>query len=102
MPDRLKAIKGLYQHCEGSMFDRCGECPYYEVADEPFRCRDALLMDALALLREQEPVRFKVTRQRLSYPFWDVECDGCGYQTCTIHEGWKYCPECGRKVKWDD
>jgi hypothetical protein len=55
MPDREKVIKGLYQHCEGSMFDRCGECPYYEVADEPFRCRDALLMDVLALLREQEP-----------------------------------------------
>ena len=53
MPDREKVVKGLYQHCEGSMFDRCGECPYYEVADEPFRCRDALLMDVLALLREQ-------------------------------------------------
>lgn len=54
MPDREKVIKGLYQHCEGSMFDRCGECPYYEVADEPFQCRDALLMDAMELLKEQE------------------------------------------------
>lgn len=54
MPDTKMIIKGLYQHCEGSMFDRCGECPYYEVADEPFRCRDALLMDVLTLLKEQE------------------------------------------------
>lgn len=55
MADKEKAKKGLRQHCEGSMFDRCGECPYYEVADEPFQCRDALLLDALALLKEQEP-----------------------------------------------
>ena len=54
MTDREKVIKGLYQHCEGSMFDRCGECPYYEVADAPFQCRDELLRDALALLKEQE------------------------------------------------
>ena len=49
-----KVKKGLYQHCEGSMFDRCGECPYYEVEDKPFQCRDALLMDAILLLKEQE------------------------------------------------
>ena len=58
--DRKKVIKGLSQHCEGSMFDRCGECPYYEVADKPFNCRDAILMDVLALLKEQpEIVRCK-------------------------------------------
>lgn len=57
--------------------------------------------DAIALLREQEPVRFKVTQQRRSYPFWDAECSGCGYKTSTIHTNWKYCPECGRAVKWD-
>ena len=49
-------IKGLYQHCEGSMFDRCGECPYYEIADEHFQCEDALLMDALKLIKEQKRV----------------------------------------------
>lgn len=56
MTDMDIAIKGLYQHCEGSMFDRCGECPYYEIADEPFQCRDALLMDALKLIKEQKKV----------------------------------------------
>lgn len=54
MIDRDKVKKGLWQHCEGSMFDRCGKCPYYEVADEPFQCRDTLLLDAIALLKEQE------------------------------------------------
>lgn len=49
-----KVMKSLYQHCEGSMFDRCGECPYYEVANESFQCRDALLTDVYALLKEHE------------------------------------------------
>lgn len=52
--DREKVIKGLHQHCEGSMFDRCGECPYYEYSSEPFQCRDLLLLDAFELLKEQE------------------------------------------------
>lgn len=51
---REKVIKGLHQHCEGSMFDRCGECPYYEIDHEPFICRDMLLNDLNALLKEQE------------------------------------------------
>lgn len=55
MSDSEKVIKGLRQHCDGSMFDRCGECSYYEIDDKPFECRDALLKDAFALLRVQEP-----------------------------------------------
>ena len=54
MPDREKVVKGLHQHCEGSMFDRCGECPYYEIADEPFHCRDELLNDIIEMLKKQE------------------------------------------------
>ncbi len=53
MTDRGKVAKGLHQHCEGSMFDRCGECPYYEIDDEPFACRDMLLNDLNALLKRQ-------------------------------------------------
>lgn len=108
MTDREKVIRGLYQHCERSMFDRCGECPYYEVSDEPFWCRDALLIDVLTLLREQEPVKTEPVRFRVvkagggGYPFWDCVCDGCGFKTSTVHTNWRFCPECGRSVKWDD
>ena len=52
--DKEKVNKGLHQHCEGSMFDRCEECPYYDVADEPFICRDMLLNDLNALQKEKE------------------------------------------------
>ena len=59
MPDREKVINGIHQHCEGSLFDRCGECPYYEIdysawGESKFKCRDDLLSDVLSLLKEQE------------------------------------------------
>jgi len=62
--EREKVVKGLWQHCEGSMFDRCGECPYYEVADEPFQCRDALLMDVFTLLKEQQKLIDDIMHRR--------------------------------------
>lgn len=77
MIDREKVIKGLHQHCEGSMFDRCGECPYYEVADEPFQCKDALLMDALALLKEQEAV--VKCKDCIHFAQDNIPTDGCGF-----------------------
>jgi len=52
MTKKNKVIKGLTQHCEGSMFDRCGECPYYEPG-EGFACRDQLLMDAFEVLKDE-------------------------------------------------
>ena len=54
--DKEKVIKGLSQHCNGSMFDRCGECPYYEFTNEPFKCRDELLEDVFTLLKEPEAI----------------------------------------------
>ena len=71
MADREKAVKGLNQHCEGSLFDRCGECPYYEIAGEPFQCRDELLRDVLKLLKEQEK-KIKSLEQTIE----DICCGG--------------------------
>ncbi len=94
MPDRDEVIKD--GECAIAMLGEVEEptpwCDFIRVSFE----------NALALLREQEPVQFKVTQQRRSYPFWDAECDGCGYKTSTIHRNWKYCPECGRRIAWPD
>ena len=53
-----EALKGLYQHCEGSMFDRCGECPYHEPDyNNPcagIDCRDRLIIALNELLKEQK------------------------------------------------
>lgn len=54
--NKKKVIKGLNQHCNGSMFDRCDECPYYEFTNEPFKCRDELLEDVFTLLKEPEAI----------------------------------------------
>ena len=100
MPDREKAIKGLKEIAEymEARADVAGVGKVRELFDGWYRAAE----DAIALLQEQELVRFKVTQQRRSYPFWDAECDGCGYKTSTIHANWKYCPECGKAVKWND
>ena len=57
--------------------------------------------DALKLLKEQEPVTYKVVKAgEKSYPFYDLVCTGCGNKT-GMRMDWKYCPGCGRVVKWD-
>lgn len=49
MPDREKVIKGL-EICYIPP-SKCDDCPYHGRED----CTDALCLDALALLKEQEP-----------------------------------------------
>lgn len=57
--------------------------------------------NAIALLKEQEPVTYKVVKAgEKSYPFYDLVCTGCGNKT-GMRMDWKYCPGCGRVVKWD-
>lgn len=74
-----KPLKGLRQHCDGSMFDRCGECPYYGEDHAPFICRDMLLEDLNRLVSE-----------RMKAGHWIV-LDFCA------NEG-IYCSECHMKI----
>ena len=97
MVDREKVIKSLKIHVNWET--DCIGCSYLE---DGGKCIMNLQNDALELLKEQEPVLFKVTRHDKSYPFWDSVCTGCGYKTSTVKNYWKYCPVCGRKVKWDE
>lgn len=53
-----KVIKGLQIHCHDAMWDvifgSCSQCPYNEHEDDPdarLRCRDALIFDALDLIK---------------------------------------------------
>ena len=84
MIDREKVIKGIHQHCEGSMFDRCGECPYYEIDHEPFVCRDMLLNDLNELLKEQEN-----EEERILKIVWDV-LHGCVSTDTVEDQDWVY------------
>ena len=87
MPDREKVIKGLECHAKGAkgcLFD----CPY----GNENGCQLLLCSDAIALLKEQEAVKPKVscTEQR------------CGNCNKVIEmDGWKACPWCGKMIDWE-
>lgn len=100
---REKVIKGL-ECCTTQGFS-CIEnkkCPY-GVQRYGSHCVDSMLRDALALLKAQEPVE----------PVVDVDtwtCGKCGHtlehqqllgDNVLFHEQYNYCPECGRKAKWE-
>ena len=104
MTDRKKVIKGLeycitHYNCRDN---RKSDCPYLDLC-EPIKdaTGNTLMRDALALLKEQEAVTYKVVKAgEKSYPFYDLVCTGCGNKT-GMRMDWKYCPGCGRSVKWE-
>lgn len=84
-------------------------CPYkYKNLVYRVECKADLMNDALEPPKEQEPVKTEPVRFRVfragagNYPFWDCVCDGCGFKTSTVHTNWRFCPEYGRAVKWNE
>jgi len=94
MMDREKVINGLEEVIAEAVYP-----------DRPrkFMMPLELAEDALALLKAQEPVK----------PVVDIDtwkCGNCGHvlehqqllgDNVLFHEQYNYCPECGRKVKWE-
>ena len=88
--DREKVIKGLEQF-KADFKPFCGNSSDWARVD-----------DALALLKEQEPVK----------PVVDIDtwkCGNCGHtlerqellgDNVLFYEQYKFCPGCGRAVKW--
>ena len=101
MPDIEKVIKGLEccfnPNSENSCLCNCKECPYNPPDDEDWTqmCQVDLNRDALALLKDLEPV------EPFEEGIMDFNCGNCGAGLYYDHD-WEYCPHCGRKVKWDD
>lgn len=97
----------MEQHRNGSMFDRCGDCPYYEFADEPFSCRDELISDALAMLKEQDMPILTIADAVNSlldkhYTRLKVQNDDeyiCKKCMKGLKTTWKWCPWCGQKTE---
>jgi len=93
MIDKEKVIEGL-QHCACGVPNGCKDCPYDPLP--PRICVALLTKDALELLKEREPVA----------PYWFEgiwKCGKCGDGVVgygTDHYG-KFCPVCGRRVKWN-
>lgn len=66
-----------------------------DIARDDYRGIMEYIDDALALLREQEPVKPIAEGKR---PYRWFRCGNCEEP---LYGPWNYCPKCGRKVKWD-
>lgn len=95
MADRKKVIKGLECCTDGFMMCKRERCPYYGKAPIDSTCRIELEKDALALLKEQEPISPDYDPATLTW-----SCGNCGqaFDRCKN----KFCRMCGRKVNWDE
>mgnify|MGYP006908888999 CR=1 FL=1 len=97
--DREKVIAAL--HCRAYDDDfPCWECAYYKQDEKPVaRCDYRGLMDdAIALLKEQEPVEPRIQTSCSGNGAWWYICGMCN---TVIYPKDKYCHECGQAVKWE-
>ena len=100
MIDKQKVIKGLeccatnrlrHEDCEAM------NCTYLDL--DGHGCIHQLIRDALAMVKEQEPVEPVFERQFMS-SINIYDCGKCG--TSLGAKGIaKYCMECGQAVKWE-
>ena len=101
MIDKEKVIKGL-ETCRTRV--RCKECPYvYDKRADDSYCEAVLHNDAIALLKEQEFATEFILDD------YQPTCKTCGFKPFVGYipkiewmkeRGYKYCPGCGRAVKW--
>lgn len=91
MSERKKVIAAL---SECNPFNQCYEerCPYYKDNN----CLGSLHEDVLKLLKEQEPIKPYVDSFNNDC-WWATECCGTPINFKTD----KFCPKCGRPIKWD-
>lgn len=100
MVDREKVIKGLECCILQNPDDkpRCGECPYEG------NCVNRLKMDALSMLKAQEPIEpikeidYESDADGEERPYSMYYCRKCKEY---IEIDQKYCDHCGQAVKWE-
>lgn len=84
MIDREMIIKGLEMSYK-----------YSNVDENNTIVPQQIVLNALALLKEQEAVKpRKIDGKRNHF----IKCGNCNYDLLT---GFQFCPHCGREVKWE-
>lgn len=80
---------------------------YSNVDEDNTLVPQQLVLDALALLKAQEPVRPKRKTTELYVRYGDdifnnYFCGNCGELLHTVLKRDRFCANCGRAVKWDE
>ena len=106
MADREKVIREIQyctKDCADPGEDECnpGKCRYAVYQNSyDYDCKEMLLKDALALLKEQEDVKRTSRTGANGYSLvWT--CGNCGSDLHPNNKKAKYCSNCVKKVKWD-
>ena len=86
MLDQEKVIKGLENQLE--------DLKKYADNDQPLSLTQEQAQEIISLLKEHEPVKPRYTPKSI----YSWECGVCAEPFDRIAN---YCPECGRKVKWE-
>ena len=95
MADREKVVKGLEVCTTRPCY--CKDCPYVKGCALDSQ---QVMEDALALLKEQEPMKPKEGFQEDGLYY--ASCGDCGYPITELrYLKDSFCPHCGRKVLWD-
>lgn len=96
MTKKEKVIKGL-EICAERF---CGsDCPYYHRSQMTGGvCSAALMSDALAILKEQEPQLVLNIGEQISCK--SGSCPKCGKMLNTTCNK-RYCGDCGQEVTWE-
>lgn len=110
MIDREKVLKAL-KCCAGTDDGKtciykatANDCPYEDLCgeyeDAYYECTKALAVDVLELLKEHEPIEpdKEIIMDNFSCFAEVYHCGKCGKDVTECN----YCPNCGRKVKWND
>lgn len=96
MPDREKVIKALeccLKESDHLYSNPCNDCPY-----RGKECIDRMKTDALELLKEQEPIKPK---SKVRHGANSQIQHWCGNCMVMLHGKPKFCPNCGKAVKWE-
>lgn len=107
MADKAKAIRGLEACALDLRSVHCANCPYLTDDADDASCITTLMRDALILLKEQRegsvPIKSTTVQKefadRVGLVVPDFWCGACHFNLVG-HP--KFCPNCGKKVKWDD
>lgn len=92
MADRETIMTWLEKCDNGGCSSRC---PYDDLG--PDKCYITLMTEAIALLKEQEAVEPIITDHIVFGT--NRKCSKCNMY---LFPAARYCPHCGRLVKWDD